>query len=834
MFKIIWDKDTGGVQLTSLITKESLGVSPRPVFFEELNLLQLDKLGWEYPHCDEPLLWACNKQYFYRGNLVFDVKGANIYDSPSVFFQPNALKLKLTPVDVLGMLKKCKNELFLLECEAIEFVRNVFLQYSDANNSVENIDANKIDFDALVEKLEKTTRQKMAIVKEDCDSFDIRPFENAKEQGKIIYHSTRIDKFLASFSGGKDSQVLLDLCTRAIPPSAFEVIYSDTGYELPTSLLLYDDIKKYYSNRFPELKFHTAKNHESVLNYWDKIGTPSDTHRWCCSIMKTAPLYKMFKIEGSNKQAKVLTFDGVRAEESNSRSNYNRIGKGVKHSTVINASPILNWSTTEIFLYLFKYNLSLNQSYRQGMTRVGCLICPFSSEWNDMISNTLYKDKLKPFLSRVENLTKSSGINDVDVYIKQGNWKRRAGGRGIVFPSFLEVLSVKPDLKIRIVSSQKNILTWLLAVGDYNINSEEGELKYNKEIFKFRIATTEKENIITFYNTAKSPSLQGLLKRVFYKSTFCINCESCEVECPTGALSIWPETNIDKKKCTHCHKCLTFHDFGCIVANSLNISGSNKKNNMKLISYNNFGLKEEWLDIFLSTYETYFLENNHGLNIKEQLPNFIKWLEQSEIIQDSKSRQITPLGKLLHRIYLNSSDIVWEIIWINISINSPIAKWYKENVDWNFSFSEADIREMVQTDYPSDSPTTIKNIVYAMFRTFKESPIGQMGLLIENEKLRYVKTPCQELSREAIAYSLYKYSEKKGIKSFRVSDFFMSDNKDGIFKEFGISKNNLEKQLRSLNSDKNRILIAELNMGLDHISLRDDLTSIGVLDILTK
>ena len=130
------------------------------------------------------------------------------------------------------------------------------------------------------------------------------------------------------------------MCTRALPPSTFEVIYSDTGYELPPSLALYEEVQKYYNKRFPELKFRTAKNHASVLEYWDKIGTPSDTHRWCCSVMKTAPLYRLLKTK-ENKQARVLTFDGIRAEESTSRSMYNRIGKGVKHDTVINASPIL-------------------------------------------------------------------------------------------------------------------------------------------------------------------------------------------------------------------------------------------------------------------------------------------------------------------------------------------------------------------------------------------------------------------------------------------------------------------------------------------------------------
>ena len=82
---------------------------------------------------------------------------------------------------------------------------------------------------------------------------------------------------------------------------------------------------------------------------------------------------------------------------------------------------------------------------------------------------------------------------------------------------------------------------------------------------------------ITFKNTHTTPTLQGLLKRAIYKSTYCINCEACEVECPTGALAILPEAKIDAQKCVHCHKCLDFHEFGCIVAHSLVETSSNKK-----------------------------------------------------------------------------------------------------------------------------------------------------------------------------------------------------------------------------------------------------------------
>ena len=839
MYKITWDKETGGVLLHSRIVEGTLGVSPRPVFFEELDLLKLNKLGWEYPHSKEPLLWAVNKQYWYRGELMFEAKGANIYDAATVVFQPSREKMTLKPVDVKKMLAKNHDFMFLLESEAIEFIRETFSQYAGARKSVERVAANQMDYEALVRRMEKKTRQKMAIVKEDCDSFEIMPLNTAVEQGKKVFQTTKIDKFLASFSGGKDSQVVLDLCTRAIPSTEFEVIYSDTGYELPPSLQLYEQVQKHYHKLFPDLKFSMARNHESVLNYWDKIGTPSDTHRWCCSIMKTAPLYRSMKIEGTNKQARVLTFDGVRSEESTRRSNYSRIGKGVKHDTVINASPILSWSSVEIFFYLWEHNLPINPAYRCGMTRVGCLICPFSSEWNDMISSRKYPEKLSPFLSRIEELTRKSGVKDVNDYIKDGNWKRRAGGRGITFPSSLVIEAHKPHLKMIIKNPQENLFTWLNAIGQYTLfdngdGSKTGELKYNKSIIPFSI-TKKEESVfsVRFENTYSDPVLQGLIKRVFYKATYCIHCGVCEVECPTGALFISPSSaHIEKNKCISCNKCLNFHDFGCISAASLAVTGIKKNHKMKLISYNNFGMNEGWVEVYFSDPEAFFNENLAGLNVNEQMPSFAKWLYQAGIIKDTKAKELTPLGSFLAETYMDNPDLVWQIIWINLSYNSPIAAWYNIGVEWGKFVTQQQMEELVLNDYSDNSKTTVHNVVYAFVRTLKESPLGEMGLFCSVNKNEYQKRGFDTIEREALAYSLYKYSETKGVRSLKISDLFSTENNIGAYREFGLTKSSIEKLLRSLNSDTNRVLIAELNMGLESITLHDDMDSLSCLKTL--
>lgn len=205
MFKITWDNETGGVLLSSKVTKETLGISPRPVFFEELDLLGLDRLGWTYPHEKAPIMWAVNKQYWYRGTLLFEAKGANIYDAPTVVLAPGVEPTALTAIDVDAMLAKNTDQMFLIESEAIEFIRDTFVTYSKVNHAHDTVRANQgMDFEAMAAKVEKKTKTKMAVIREDCDSFDIVPLDVANEEGKRVLLSTRIDRFIASFSGVYD------------------------------------------------------------------------------------------------------------------------------------------------------------------------------------------------------------------------------------------------------------------------------------------------------------------------------------------------------------------------------------------------------------------------------------------------------------------------------------------------------------------------------------------------------------------------------------------------------------------------------------------------------
>lgn len=840
MFKITWDKENNGVLLTMRSTEETLNVPPRPVFFEELDLLGLDKI-WKYPKSIEPLLWACDRRYFFKGELVMEVKGGNIYDDPQLIFINSGKNLKLEPINLTEIWKKNETSMFLLEHEALEFINTIYRRYRP--NSAQKIVNEVINFQSLAEKQEKKTKEKYTVVKEDCDSFDIMPLEDAEKQGKQIILNTKIEVFIASFSGGKDSQVVLDLVSRVIPSNDFSIIYSDTGYEIPSSLEIYEQTKKLYQKQYPDLKFYLSKNHQDVLYYWDKMGSPSRMHRWCCGVMKTAPLYRLLKeIHGTGKQPNVLVFEGVRAEESNRRALYDRIGKGVKHNNVVNARPIFEWNATEIYLYLFMRQLPINEGYRNGLSRVGCSICPYSTPWSEHIVEKNYPKNINRFVEQISNSL--SDIKDKDVYLKDGNWKLRAGGKTVSEElSRVDFISTNPDFIATLTAPKEDLFQWLKTLGKLQIQDQDkttisGEIKYNKLVSHFRVAINEEKNNLTisFDGIGNEILFQSHLKRVLYKTTFCVHCEVCEVECPTGALSVVPLVSIDSKKCIHCCKCLDFTEKGCIAAKSINTpeGGRNMGKSVSIDRYAGFGLRKMWLDKFFSNTEGFF-ESNHGLNPTKQIPPFICWLREAEILNRDDKR-ISIAGKILANNYFSKDNVVWEIIWINLSYNSTIAKWYVENVNWNTRLQKVEQEVLLRNSFPQYKERTLHNALEALLNTFKEGPLGNTILLgkheVENKKTFVIKQPYNDISPVAVAYSLYRYAESKKRYALTVYELYDIKQTEGIYRQFGVSRERFETILRTLKEDKNLILNADLNMGLDNINLREDLTAMDILTTL--
>ena len=182
MFKVIWDAENNGVRLTMSSKGDALNVSPRPVFWEELDLLGLNKKGWIYPHVEEPLLWACDRRYFYKGDFVLEVKGGNVFDAPTVIQQEGFESLILQPVDMERLRSRNEDTMFIIEHEAMDFINQTYRRYKNIREvSQKNPD---LDFQRLASNLEKKTKEEHVVIKEDCDSFDVMPLSKAEEMGK--------------------------------------------------------------------------------------------------------------------------------------------------------------------------------------------------------------------------------------------------------------------------------------------------------------------------------------------------------------------------------------------------------------------------------------------------------------------------------------------------------------------------------------------------------------------------------------------------------------------------------------------------------------------------
>ena len=371
MYQYIWDTETGGLLLTSDLSKFSK--EPRPVYYRELDILGFDRY-WTYPRDDRaPIMWAEANNYIYKGRTIARTKGGSLYTAPElIVLDDSDCTDELQFVDVDAMVERNRELLETLVQESIKKVYNAYRRYRK-----------------------------------------------------------KVDMFHVSFSGGKDSIVTFDIVQRAIPHNEFVVLFGNTGMEFPDTLDVVERIKEQCDNT--DIKFYVAKSDYDALQNWEVFGPPSNTIRWCCSVHKTTPqLLCLRDIIGKNDLIE-MAFVGIRGDESIKRSEYDYISLGTKHKGQYSCNPIIDWSSAEIYLYIFSQNLIINEAYKKGNSRAGCLVCPMAKDKSEYIRRQCYPTEVDRFIDAIKstNGREFPSESDTHHFIDVGGWKVRNNGRDL-------------------------------------------------------------------------------------------------------------------------------------------------------------------------------------------------------------------------------------------------------------------------------------------------------------------------------------------------------------------------------------------------------------------
>ena len=785
MYSYTWDAETGGLLLNS--SPLSFSKEPRPVYYKELDILGFDRY-WNYAkNVSYPYMWAEANNYFCRGRQVAKTKGGSLYTPPEIVImdepEPDGQPLRF--VDIPAMVEKNRDLLEKLAAETIKKIYNIYVEYMD-----------------------------------------------------------RVDVFYVAFSGGKDSVVALDLVQRALPHNKFKVLFGDTGMEFPDTYKIVEEIEQHCKDA--KIEFLRAKSDFDPKVTWREFGPPAQTMRWCCSVHKTAPQIILLREYTNNPHFRGMAFTGIRGDESASRSEYEGISHGEKVRGQYSCHPILEWNSAELFSYIYERQLLINDAYKKGNSRAGCLVCPLATSKNMYFKEQAYSFSDEGYRTTttfnniiLETTSKElSNPSAVKEFMDIGGWKARRSGKELSFAkSYTNESFEQGVLTIQVSRIETDWKQWIKTIGNVTF-LENGNVEVLCRDKLYHIEIAENTNgltatVVIGKNTQKDIYFMSELKTVFRKTAYCIGCRVCEANCPHGFISMKDGHVTIDDRCVKCKKCHdVFH--GCLVANSLRLPKGEKKMG-SIDRYGNMGIELDWVRSYFKLKDEFWTSpHSLGTNMVKNLKSF---LNDAEVTAKSK---FAPFGKVIDNIGIENSD-AWALILCNLTYTSEF-NWWVKNIDFSTTHTPDTIYAMLDDSMSKNSRSHIvsayKNILISIPQLSNEIGLGVCDYTLKNGKRFWnsvVRIPWENPNPLVILYSLYKFAEACGdYHQFTLSRLLNHDlESDGVSPTeiFGLDRNQMEKILNGLTINYPDFLNASFTLDLDNITLNSEKTSQDVLNL---
>lgn len=775
MYSYDWDEETGGLLLNS--TQQKMSKEPRPVYYKELDILGFDKY-WNYAKDDSaPYMWAEANNYWYHGRKVASVKGGSLYTAPELVLleEPEPDGKPLIPVNIPLMVAKNHTILEALVQDTIKKVFNIYISYRK-----------------------------------------------------------KVDIFYVAFSGGKDSVVALDIVQRALPHNEFKVVFGNTDMEFPTTTELVQKLSRKCSDE--GIEFLEAASNMTSKESWNIFGPPARKVRWCCTVHKTAPVINMLSDKFANGKLRCVMITGVRGDESVSRSGYDEMSMGKKMAGQYSFHPILEWSSAEIYLYIYSQGLLLNDAYKYGFNRVGCIMCPNSSEKHEYIKRQCFPELVDEYCERItQNSAKDLSGDNAKIFLETGGWKSRLSGRELKLSEEdrFQLNETPAYLKFSVNKLNPVWKTWYKTMGIIEENSGEIMLEYNGVWRKCRESEDENGGLIEIENLGNSKNsieFIFLFKSVLAKSQYCIFCKTCVAECPHRNISMSDGKVTISDKCIKCHECLKILS-GCLYYNS--IRGSKAMKSLKGINkYLSVGVDAEWINSFID--DNSFEPGNRKTDV------MYGFMTDAGIVA---KRKLTSFGELITRMGTSDANS-WALMLCNLAY-TPAFQWYIKNIPFNETYYE----RQLDIDIGEDTTKKAKSEFWNGFKTildtneaFKEIGLGIPDITVKQttagEKKSMnslVRQPWQDPDPRVILYSLYKFAVACGdyyhFTLRRLLDHDVDSAGISPTQIFGTDSDSMQQILIGLSINYPEFINASFTLDLDKIDLVNTKSPSDVLEL---